>query len=88
MDELFDYLKLKEELNIQIAGHTDNVGSQESNQILSEERAKSVVNYLIAKGIAKERLSSVGYGDSQPIADNNTAEGRKTNRRTEVRILE
>ena len=88
LDELFDYLKLKEELNIQIAGHTDNVGNQESNQILSEERAKSVVNYLIAKGIAKERLSSVGYGDSQPIADNNTAEGRKTNRRTEVRILE
>jgi len=88
LDELFEYLTLKKEIKIQIAGHTDNVGNKESNQVLSEERAKSVVNYLIAKGIAKERLSSIGYGDSQPIADNNTMEGRKMNRRTEVRVLE
>lgn len=87
LDELFQYLSLKQEVKVQIIGHTDNVGNDEVNQKLSEERAKSVVNYLVSKGISKDRLSSIGYGSSQAVADNNTAEGRKLNRRTEVRVL-
>jgi outer membrane protein OmpA-like peptidoglycan-associated protein len=74
-------------LKIEISGHTDNKGSASYNQTLSENRAKSVVDYLISKGIAKERLEFKGYGLSQPIAGNETDEGRQLNRRTEFKIL-
>jgi outer membrane protein OmpA-like peptidoglycan-associated protein len=70
-------------IKIQIIGHTDNVGSDVDNQILSEARAKSVADALVLRGIAQERVSYLGLGESQPIADNETEEGRKTNRRTE-----
>ncbi|PLW99884.1 MAG: hypothetical protein C0593_02180 [Marinilabiliales bacterium] len=75
-------------LKIQISGHTDNIGSDAYNQNLSEERAHSVVNYLVASGIAADRLKYKGYGESQPIAGNDTDEGRQMNRRTEFEVLD
>lgn len=75
-------------LKIEISGHTDNVGSAALNQRLSERRAESVVNFLIDRGIDRDRLTYKGYGFERPIASNETAEGRQKNRRTEFEILE
>ncbi len=80
------YLKENPNLKIEIGGHTDNVGASTSNQILSENRAKSVMSYLISKEINKERLTAKGYGASQAIATNETKEGRAENRRTSFKI--
>ena len=74
-------------IRIQIGGHTDNVGSSENNLRLSEERAKSVVEYLVTNGIEEKRLSSKGYGERQPIATNESEEGRQINRRTEFVVF-
>jgi outer membrane protein OmpA-like peptidoglycan-associated protein len=74
-------------MRIEISGHTDNKGSAQYNQTLSESRSKSVVDYLISKGIAKERLEYKGYGLTQPMASNDNEEGRQLNRRTEFKIL-
>lgn len=87
LKELLDYLKLKDDINIEIAGHTDDVGDDESNLKLSKARAETVRNYLISKGIAPKRVIAKGYGETQPIASNATVEGRQKNRRTEVRII-
>ncbi len=72
---------------IEIAGHTDNIGSDETNLTLSQERANAVMKYIISKGIASNRITAKGYGATQPIASNDNEEGRKQNRRTEVRII-
>lgn len=88
LDELVKYLNRRENERIEIGGHTDNIGSAAANLKLSQERANTVVKYLIAKGIAQERLVAKGYGLSQPIETNKTEEGRAANRRTEVKILE
>lgn len=74
-------------MQIELRGHTDNQGTQEYNQKLSEARAKAVLDYLVDRGIDRKRLSSVGYGKSMPVADNATAEGRQKNRRVEYRIV-
>jgi outer membrane protein OmpA-like peptidoglycan-associated protein len=74
-------------MKIEISGHTDNIGSNQYNKQLSAARAKSVVDYLINKGISAGRLTSVGYGETQPIASNETEEGRQINRRTEFKVL-
>jgi len=74
-------------LKIEISGHTDNKGAAEYNLTLSENRAKAVVDYLVSKGISKDRLVAKGYGFSKPLADNDTEEGRQMNRRTEFEIL-
>lgn len=74
-------------LVIEISGHTDNIGSAASNQKLSEERAKTVVDYLLGHGLDPGRLEYKGYGLAQPIAPNNTEEGRAINRRVEFKIL-
>jgi outer membrane protein OmpA-like peptidoglycan-associated protein len=74
-------------MKIEMGGHTDSKGSDEYNQKLSQARCESVVNYLVGKGISKERLVAKGYGESQPIATNDTDEGRQMNRRTEFTIL-
>lgn len=87
LDEIADYMKLKGEEKYEIAGHTDNVGKDEDNKKLSQSRAESVRNYLVKKGIDIKRLRAVGYGATQPVADNETPEGRQRNRRTEVVIL-
>jgi len=70
-----------------IDGHTDSVGSASLNQKLSEERAYSVMNYLIENGIASNRLEAAGYGEDRPLADNGTTSGRKTNRRVEINLI-
>lgn len=73
-------------LKIQIGGHTDNVGKPADNLILSNNRAKSVVNYLISKNISAQRLAAKGFGETQPVADNTTEEGKALNRRTEMKV--
>jgi OmpA-OmpF porin, OOP family len=73
---------------VKVEGHTDNRGAKPANQTLSEDRARAVKEYLVAQGIDKERLESVGYGDSKPIAPNLTARGRELNRRVEFIVLE
>ena len=87
MAELVSYLKNKDDIRIEIAGHTDNVGKEADNIKLSRERADAIRNYVIKKGIPPARITAKGYGASQPVADNDTDEGRQANRRTEVRIL-
>ena len=74
-------------LKIEISGHTDNVGNATYNQGLSEKRASSVINYLVREGILLERLTFLGHGYNQPIASNETSEGRQLNRRTEFKII-
>ncbi|WP_139925814.1 OmpA family protein [Hymenobacter sp. DG01] len=73
-------------LRLEISGHTDNVGKADYNKDLSQRRAQAVVDYLLAKGIDKSRLTSLGYGDTQPVATNTTAVGRQLNRRTEFKV--
>ncbi len=87
LNKLFDLLVKNPTLKVEISGHTDNVGSDTKNMTLSENRAKSVYNYLINKGINASRLSYAGYGESKPVATNDTEEGRQQNRRTEVKIV-
>ena len=82
-----DGLQKNKKAKIEIEGHTSSEGSEELNQKLSEERANSVRNYMIEKGIAADRITAVGYGPSRPKADNNTESGRKANRRIEIRVL-
>lgn len=88
LDKLAAYLKEYPDIKVEISGHTDNVGSEKDNQLLSENRAKAVVEYLTAKGIEPKRLSYRGYGSSQPVADNTTEEGRAQNRRVELKVVE
>jgi outer membrane protein OmpA-like peptidoglycan-associated protein len=87
LDELVEYLKRKEDERIEVGGHTDNVGKAESNMVLSTNRANTVRAYLLMKGIAPERVTAQGYGMTVPVAENDTAEGRSLNRRTEVKVL-
>jgi outer membrane protein OmpA-like peptidoglycan-associated protein len=86
LNKLALIMERKPNLEIEIIGHTDNVGSDDTNQILSEKRAASVRNYLIKKGISAERIKSSGKGPSEPVADNDSEAERKKNRRTEIRI--
>jgi len=87
LDKLVEFLKEQGSVKIEIGGHTDNTGNPSANQLLSENRAKSVQAYLVSKGIDPKRLKSKGYGASQPIESNDSDEGRQKNRRTEYRII-
>ena len=73
---------------LRVEGHTDNVGQPGDNEKLSGERALTIKKWLVDKGIPKERLIAVGFGEKKPIADNSKEEGRAQNRRTEFRIAE
>ena len=86
LDKLVEVFKEYPDTNLLIVGHTDNVGSQSYNKPLSEQRAKSVRDYLVSNGIASSRLTSAGRGLEEPIADNSTADGRAANRRVEIAI--
>jgi len=86
LSELSGTLKKYENTNILIEGHTDATGSDSYNQNLSEQRASSVTGYLVAQGVSSKRFTTMGYGESQPIADNSTDQGRQQNRRVEVAI--
>lgn len=85
--ELAETLKKYEDTNILIEGHTDNTGADAFNQNLSEERAQSVSDYLNSLDIPNSRITTTGYGEQQPIADNSTAQGRQQNRRVEIAIF-
>lgn len=84
VDQIVEMLKQNPDLKVSVEGHTDNVGSDKSNQTLSENRAKSVMNALVTGGIEKSRLSSKGWGATKPIEDNSTEDGRYKNRRVEI----
>lgn len=86
LDRVAQVLASYPQTTIFVAGHTDSTGSEEYNMKLSQQRADSVKNALVQRGVAAQRISAVGYGESQPIADNNTEFGRQQNRRVEVRI--
>ncbi|MCF8242665.1 MAG: OmpA family protein [Melioribacteraceae bacterium] len=87
LDKSVRLLKDNPEINIEIEGYTDYIDTKEYNQKLSEERAQTVKDYLVANGIDANRISTIGYGKSNPIADNTTAEGRALNRRIVFRII-
>ena len=87
LDKLVQLLNDNPSVKMQIGGHTDNVGKPADNLTLSNNRAKSVVTYLISKGIPAARLSAKGFGETQPVADNKTEEGKALNRRTEMKVI-
>ncbi|HRB24183.1 MAG TPA: OmpA family protein, partial [Ferruginibacter sp.] len=87
LDNLVTLLNENPGIKIEISGHTDNVGKPADNLLLSNNRAKAVVNYLNSKKINATRLVAKGYGETKPIADNKTEAGRLQNRRTEMRVL-
>jgi outer membrane protein OmpA-like peptidoglycan-associated protein len=87
LNQLVTYMNEHPTLKIAVIGHTDKGSTQEYNQKLSLQRAQAIQQYLIAKGLAKERIKIDGKGSSEPLASNETAEGRKVNRRTEFVIL-
>ena len=87
LEQLARILKASD-VRIRIAGHTDGEGSDSRNQVLSEARAEAVLDYLLALGIANDRMESVGFGMTRPIASNETPEGRALNRRTEIEIIQ
>jgi outer membrane protein OmpA-like peptidoglycan-associated protein len=84
IDQIAALMKAHADLKISIEGHTDNVGTPASNKTLSEQRAKSVMNAVVQKGIAAGQLSAVGWGQDKPIADNRSEDGRAKNRRVEI----
>ncbi|HEY0897864.1 MAG TPA: OmpA family protein [Sphingobacteriaceae bacterium] len=86
LDQLIRFLKENPSVGIEIGGHTDAVGDEKSNQLLSMNRAKTVYEYLGRQGVPASRLSYKGYGESKPVGENNTEEGRQLNRRTEFKV--
>ena len=80
-------LKEFDQTVVEVAGHTDSTGSEDYNQSLSERRAASVSKYFSAKGIAEQRLLTVGMGELRPVADNTSVDGRQANRRVEITMV-
>lgn len=87
LNDLAEGLKLKSTMIVEIQGHTDNVGTEEENVKLSQQRADEVKKYLVSKGIDEKRISTKGYGPAMPIADNSNEDGRARNRRTSLRVI-
>ncbi len=88
LQKLIRFLLDNPATRLEIQGHTDNVGSLETNLRLSQQRANSVVEYLVTNGIAREKMNAIGYGPKLPISSNKTPEGRSENRRVEMKVLE
>jgi len=84
VEQIIEMMNQAPEIKISVEGHTDSEGKNESNLKLSEARAKAVVEAIVNAGIDKSRLSSTGYGEEKPIADNSTTEGKAKNRRVEL----
>jgi len=84
---LVDAMQKYPNMTVEVAGHTDNVGEPAGNQALSDSRAKSVYDFLVEKGVPAARMRATGYGDTRPVGDNDSEEGRAKNRRTEFRII-
>jgi outer membrane protein OmpA-like peptidoglycan-associated protein len=87
-DEVVTLMKQESDLTVRVEGHTDSQGSETYNQGLSERRALSVKEFLVSSGIASSRIVADGYGETQPVASNDTAEGRARNRRVEIKVLQ
>ena len=81
------FLKSNPELNVEIGGHTDSLGTDAYNLQLSQQRAESVMRFLSSAGIGRERMKARGYGEAQPVADNASEEGQANNRRVEMRVM-
>ncbi len=86
-ESIIEFMTHKPSARVQISGHTDNVGNRAANKRLSQARADACRDYLITKGIGGDRIDAVGYGDEQPVAPNNTEDGRRQNRRIEASTL-
>ena len=87
LDAVVDVLvNERPDVKVEIIGHTDSIGSSDYNQVLSERRAASVKAYLVERGVPAERVSVAGYGESRPRATNDTIEGRRLNRRVEIKV--
>lgn len=84
LDQVASTIAEYQDTRVQINGHTDSTGSDSYNQQLSERRAQSVASYLSSRGVASNRMSIAGYGETQPVASNDTADGRQQNRRVEI----
>ena len=87
LEELAPTLIKYDDTNVLVLGHTDSTGSDAYNETLSERRANAVDNFLVSRGVAMSRLSSEGYGETDPVATNETEEGRQLNRRVEVIVV-
>jgi len=87
LNDLVEILNIKNTMVVEIQGHTDNVGKDEENLKLSQERADAVRKYLLSKGIAETRVSAKGYGPTMPIADNANDTGKAKNRRTSLKVI-
>ena len=88
LDEAANILQKHSDKKVMIEGHTCSIGTEKYNLKLSERRAEAVKKHLVKKGISPERLMTKGYGESQPIADNKTKQGRKMNRRAELKVMD
>jgi OmpA-OmpF porin, OOP family len=86
LDKIVKIMNENPGLHIRVEAHTDNVGEEDDNEDLSEDRAKAVRDYLVSKGIDEDRIAVEGFGETMPIADNNTASGRAKNRRIEIKM--
>jgi OOP family OmpA-OmpF porin len=86
LDRLVAFMNENKDRRVALSGHTDSIGTEKYNQGLSERRAASVKNYLVKKGVDGSRVTSQGFGESKPIADNKTKEGRAKNRRVEIKV--
>jgi OOP family OmpA-OmpF porin len=86
LDRLVAFMNENKDKKVALAGHTDNIGTEAYNMGLSNRRWMSVRDYVVKKGVASGRVSGQGFGESKPIADNKTAEGRAKNRRVEIKV--
>jgi OOP family OmpA-OmpF porin len=86
LDRLVAFMNENKDKRVALSGHTDSIGTEKYNQGLSERRAASVKSYLMKKGVDSSRVTSQGFGESKPIADNKTKEGRAKNRRVEIKV--
>ncbi len=86
LDRLVVFMNENKDKRADLAGYTDNVGSEAYNQALAERRVASVRDYVVKKGVESSRISGQGFGESKPIADNKTADGRAKNRRVEIKV--
>jgi len=87
IDKLYDEMVKNVTMKIEVAGHTDNVGDDAVNLQVSQKRANAIKAYLVQKGISEKRIIAKGYGETAPVGDNNTEEGRTRNRRIEIRMI-
>jgi outer membrane protein OmpA-like peptidoglycan-associated protein len=87
LDDVVAQIQSNQDIQFEIAGHTDSRGNATKNQMLSQARAQTVANYFISKGVDQSRLKVIGYGPSRPLAPNSSAEGRALNRRVELNRL-